>query len=528
VSNAVEEFLQTLKRTLNGDPYPVRSPLKYAPVRYRVASVRDPLQGAVLSCKYRIESRIGKGAMSSVYKATQEPIGRVVALKVLNREFSQDPVNVKRFNREAKIVSALRHRNILSIHDVGNTESGQPFFVMEFLDGVSLETMLEKRGAMAIARALPLFCQVCDGMSYAHSKGLIHRDLKPANIMLVKEEDGSELVKLVDFGIVKLTNSQTASQRLTKKGEIWGSPIYMAPEQCMGNELDARTDIYSFGLVMYEVLLGVPAFQGGAAIGVIVSRQIGQMPAPFNVAAPSLHIPESLEQIVFKAIQKKPDDRFSSMDEMREQLNLFTRQYHIKVPKSTVARAKPHLEKPVQPQSAQTATGCEPVDGSRTTRDSYVDPGSSSATTVSLSRGLPTGQLKMVIICGLALVAIVILLSVTILYFSLNTKSVTHLPNTQPVKTGAVHSSPASQLSTPSKTQESSGAKPEDQHKPVPGSGHSQPRLKKTRSSHQQKTISSTPDRVDDEELLERIHLKKHHGDTTQQWMEIQQKEQNQ
>jgi len=108
---------------------------------------------------------------------------------------------------------------------------------MEFLSGVSLEGLIEKRGAIVISRAVPLFCQVCDGMSYAHSKGLIHRDLKPANVMLVKEEDGSELVKLIDFGIVKQTSSQTVSQRLTKKGEIWGSPVYMSPEQCMGKRV---------------------------------------------------------------------------------------------------------------------------------------------------------------------------------------------------------------------------------------------------------------------------------------------------
>jgi len=276
--------------------------------------------------------------MSSVYKATQEPIGRTVALKVLNHEFAKDPVNIKRFIREAKTVGALRHRNILSIHDLGNTEEGLPFFVMEFLEGISLESLIDKTGAVAIPRALSMFCQICDGMSYAHSKGLIHRDLKPANIMLVRDEDGSELVKLVDFGIVKQTQPQSMTQKLTKVGEIWGSPVYMSPEQCMGSELDGRSDIYSFGLLMYEVLAGLPAFKGGGAIGAIISRQLSQMPATFSAVVPRLMIPDSLERIIFKAIQKKPADRYASMDELRQALNDFGKKHGLKLPESTVTR----------------------------------------------------------------------------------------------------------------------------------------------------------------------------------------------
>ncbi len=283
--------------------------------------------------------------MSSVYKATQEPIGRTVALKVLNHEFAKDPVNIKRFIREAKTVGALRHRNILSIHDLGNTDEGLPFFVMEFLEGISLESLIDKSGAVAIPRALSMFCQICDGMSYAHSKGLIHRDLKPANIMLVRDEDGSELVKLVDFGIVKQTQPQSMTQKLTKVGEIWGSPVYMSPEQCMGSELDGRSDIYSFGLLMYEVLTGLPAFKGGGAIGAIISRQLSQMPATFSAVVPKLMIPDSLERIIFKAIQKKPDDRYASMDELRQALNEFGTKHGIKLPESTVARNSDNFER---------------------------------------------------------------------------------------------------------------------------------------------------------------------------------------
>ena len=145
MANAVENFLQTLKRNLEGDPYPGPASAGCVSGTYRVVKMQDPWQGEVLSCKYRIESRLGKGAMSSVYKAVQEPIGRVVALKIMRREFAQDNLLVKRFNREARIVSSLRHRNIMSIHDVGITETGQPFFVMEFLNGGKMYQKLMKR-----------------------------------------------------------------------------------------------------------------------------------------------------------------------------------------------------------------------------------------------------------------------------------------------------------------------------------------------------------------------------------------------
>ncbi len=329
--NAVEEFLRSLKRTINGVPYPAQEACKYAPISYHVAGLRDPLQNTLLSGKYRIDSRLGKGAMAVVYKAIQEPIDRVVALKVLNHNFSKDPVAVKRFNLEAKILSSLKHRNILSVHDLGNTENNQPFFVMEYLDGLSLESLIEKRGPVPIARAVPVFSQICDAMGYAHAQGVIHRDLKPANVMLVREENGDELVKLVDFGIVQVSReSQMLSQKLTLKGEVWGSPVYMSPEQCRGSELDSRSDVYSMGLLMYESLLGVLAFDG-PNIGVIASKQISEMPLSFKEAAPLLRIPETLEAIVLRALQKNPADRFQSMDELNHDLQAFAKNLGIKL-----------------------------------------------------------------------------------------------------------------------------------------------------------------------------------------------------
>lgn len=320
MSNAVENFLNALKRTIKGHPYPALQAQSYQPIRYRVANVSDPLVGSLLSNKYLLAERIGSGSMSIVYKAVQNPIDRVVAIKMMKREWAKDPLTVKRFYLEATAVSKLKHQNILMIHDVGQTDDSIPFFVMELLEGVSLASVVEKYGGLHFLRAVPIFVQVCSAMAHSHKQGLIHRDLKPSNIMLVKNEDNPDYVKLVDFGIVLMTKmSQRASQKLTQKGEIWGSPVYMSPEQCSGGQVDARSDIYSMGMVMYEVLIGKPAFDD-KIVARIVQKQLNEMPPAFDVIAPGKSIPKGIEEIVFKCIQKNPADRYRTMEELEKDL----------------------------------------------------------------------------------------------------------------------------------------------------------------------------------------------------------------
>jgi serine/threonine protein kinase len=580
VVNAVEKILRAMKRTLAGGTYPKASPGKIAVVCYRVTNVQDPLQGTVLSCKYKIESRLGAGAMSSVYKAVQEPIGRVVALKVLKREFSNDPVSVKRFNREARIVSGLRHRNILSIHDIGNTDDGQPFFVMEYLNGLSLESLIATRGPVVIARAVPMFCQVCDGMFYAHSKGLVHRDLKPSNIMLVKDDDGSEIVKLIDFGIVKQTGSQTVSQRLTKKNEVWGSPMYSSPEQCMGNELDARTDIYSFGLVMYEALTGVPAFKGGAAIGAIVSRQLSEMPATFKQAAPLLRIPERLEQIVFKAIQKSPDDRWGSMEQLREELDSFATKHGIKVPKTTQSKTRQILQnregedsaktvavelvedstRPISRSTVKAAPDDRTVAGAKSAAaDSRTMAGAKTASQATNAAGpaapfteragaagagvFGAKEIKLLLLGCLALLAVVAVVSIAVWTrsHSDNSGSGQHrgrLQTSRHDRTVAPAEASKEEKPVPAAPEK----KPETDNKAAgagsqkgdesPAAARQEPgepvrNLIKKLRAHKPRSRQATS-RGSEEELLERIYLRKHRADTTQKWLDIQEKEQSQ
>lgn len=605
MSNAVEDFLHALKRTISGDPYPAPGTRRYEPHGYRVVHMRDPLQGVLLSGKYRVESRIGKGAMATVYKAVQEPIDRVVALKVLNRNYSNDNIAVRRFGREAKTVSALRHRNILAIHDIGSTDLAQPFFVMEYLEGISLQQLIERRGPVPIARAVPIFCQVCDGMAYAHDKGLIHRDLKPGNIMLIKEEPNDELVKLVDFGIVKVSKaSQKLSQKLTQKGEIWGSPIYMSPEQCMGKELDGRSDIYSLGLVMYEALLGVPALDAKAAIGITVSRQLSQMPPAFKEAAPTLRIPESLENIVFKAIQKKPDDRYSSMDDLRGALEEFGRLHGIKLRTSMGMRS--FVAPDVKANSSGSTADAKnrlPAAGMNVSPDAAPPPispfenpkkrdeahalknesskaGQSAPAAEAKGRadtGPSINQIKILIAASFVIFAILISTIVAVVMLNLakqktpdtnaNTK-IENLPGKTVSKAGTY---PRSDINTKSSIDGKPGGETrsiissDSQHLPSTSLTHSEASQaeKSGQNDDESKTTSdaalnsvksskkstekhssvgrkekpkhnkpelheiknSEPKQVDDDALLEKIHLKKHRRDDTQQWMEIQQKE---
>jgi serine/threonine protein kinase len=309
-------FLRALKRTIKGDPYPALQGQSFAPISYSVANVSDPLVGVTLSHRYVVTQRIGSGSMSIVYSALQKPIDRIVAIKMLKREFLDEPLTVKRFYLEATAVSKLKHQNILTIHDVGETDEAVPYFVMEFLEGVSLSQLVEKYGAIHYLRALPIFAQICNAMAHAHRQGLIHRDLKPSNIMLTEEDGKQDFVKLVDFGIVLMTKrSQRISQRLTQKGEIWGSPFYMSPEQCTGSLIDHRSDIYSMGMVMYEILVGRPAFEE-KNIGRIVNKHLKEMPLRFVESAPGKAIPESVEEVVFRCIQKNPDKRYQTMEEL--------------------------------------------------------------------------------------------------------------------------------------------------------------------------------------------------------------------
>jgi serine/threonine protein kinase len=282
-----------------------------------VKAAPDPLLDTLLADRYHILAMIGQGGMGVVYKARQELLDRLVAVKMLRTQLITDESSVKRFRHEAKAASRLNHRNVITVYDFGVANSGEPYIVMEYLEGLSLADAIGKGRVLPVERALNIFDQVCDALEHAHSQGMIHRDLKPANIMLPSDRSGQTEIKVVDFGIAKLvTGTPSESQKLTQTGEIFGSPVYMSPEQCRGEELGPSSDIYAMGIVMYETLTGRVPFMGSNIVETI-TQHLCASPPPFSQALPGLPIPESVEAIVMKCLRKEPSVRYRSMAELK-------------------------------------------------------------------------------------------------------------------------------------------------------------------------------------------------------------------
>lgn len=281
---------------------------------------RDGLIGKVFADKYEIIDVLGEGGMSIVYKARHRYMDRVVAVKLLLEHLVNDPTAKTRFEHESKAASSLSHQNIVTVHDFGMTKKGQAYFVMDCLEGETLADILEKKVRLPLAEAVNIFKQTCDGLEHAHKKGVVHRDLKPSNLVLITQDDGSTLVKIVDFGIAKLLPVDgKPRQNITVTGEIFGSPLYMSPEQCNGKSMDQRSDIYSLGCLMYETLSGVPPHMGDSFVNTVV-KHINDAPPPFSATAPDANIPPQVEACITKCLNKNPDERYQTAGEVRQSL----------------------------------------------------------------------------------------------------------------------------------------------------------------------------------------------------------------
>ena len=287
--------------------------------RFRVArpdNAQDLLVGMTLASKYYVLSVLGYGGMSVVYKGKQLGKSRIVAVKTLRVQGLSDERTVKRFQREAELLSHLNHPRIVQVSHYGTTVRGQPYFVMDYLTGVNLSDLLKQQGPLPAVRVKDIFSQVCGAVDHAHRCGVVHRDLKPGNIMLIGRDENGDMVKVVDFGIARF---EEEAQRLTRMGEVWGSPIYMSPEQCTGSQLDARSDIYSIGICMYEALTGRVPYLGKNYVETM-SLQIMADPKPFAQICPGVLFPPDLERVVRKALEKEPDRRYQTMGELRADL----------------------------------------------------------------------------------------------------------------------------------------------------------------------------------------------------------------
>lgn len=280
-----------------------------------VQLMADPLVGTIFAEKYDILSVLGSGGMSIIYKAQHRYMERVVAIKLLHPFLVQDPLMLQRFQYEAKAASNLSHPNVVTTHDFGITGDGRAYLVMDYLEGEDLGKLLEREHVLPEAEALKIFQQTMCGLAHAHSKSVIHRDLKPSNIFLVKSNEGI-FIKLVDFGIAKI-NDQT--KPLTGSGEVFGSPLYMSPEQCMGKPLDARSDIYSLGCLMYEVLAGKRPLVGETSMETM-QLHLSKNPVPLSKAAPKLTFSKNIEKAVMKCLEKKPDHRYKNVDELYQEI----------------------------------------------------------------------------------------------------------------------------------------------------------------------------------------------------------------
>jgi DNA-binding NarL/FixJ family response regulator/tRNA A-37 threonylcarbamoyl transferase component Bud32 len=276
--------------------------------------------GNAFAGRYIVESLIGQGGMGLVYRAKDTHMQRQVAIKVLHSEVISDRKLLRSVYEESKAASNLSHPNIVTIFDFGVSAKGQPFIVMDFLEGQSLAEILHAEGSLSADRFLNVFGQVCDGLAAAQIRNIVHCDLKPSNIMLINHDLDRELVKIVDFGLaVVIPKESNVQSQLTDRFEIFGSPFYMSPEQCSGTKLDFRSDVFSLGCVMYEAITGEKVFQAQTPFEVF-SKQMMETPRCFAEVCPDKEIPAIIEKTIFKAFAKKPCDRFQSIVELRDVL----------------------------------------------------------------------------------------------------------------------------------------------------------------------------------------------------------------
>ncbi|HVG33829.1 MAG TPA: serine/threonine-protein kinase [Pyrinomonadaceae bacterium] len=282
----------------------------------------DPLIGLTLDGKYRLDERLGKGGMGTVYRATHLLIDRSVAIKVLNPHFVEDEEAQERFRREARAAGRLQHQNAVTVTDFGRTEDGLVYIVMELLEGRSLREVLAREAPLDAARAVSLMLQISAAVAAAHEARVIHRDLKPGNIFVVQRKNVPPVVKVLDFGIAKLAadaleEDEEAEQTLTKVGVMIGTPRYMSPEQCDGGKLTPASDVYSLGIILYEMLTGTTPFSGSTPLAIAMKHST-ETPRPPREFLNT--IPAPLEEVVLHALEKLPGNRPPDAGAFRREL----------------------------------------------------------------------------------------------------------------------------------------------------------------------------------------------------------------
>jgi serine/threonine-protein kinase len=328
--------------------------------------VDDPLIGRVVGGgRYEVLAVLGRGGMGTVYRARQRPLDRVVVLKLIHRELSADPGVVGRFEREMRVTAAIEHPNTVRVYDFGEID-GQPFLAMEHLAGRSVREVLDKDGAFPSPRLASVGLGVANALGAAHAAGIVHRDLKPDNVILVDAYGEPDFVKVLDFGIARPLEREMGYKTAT--GVLLGTPIYMSPEQCAGTLVDARSDLYALGVMLYEMAAGRPPFSGASFTAVLVAHAT-QPPPPLPPLAPDL--PAPLVELIMALLAKSPDDRPAGAEEVGRALAPFARSAEARAtagrgrvagaPQSSSPAAAPRSSSPSSPSSSSAAATARPA-----------------------------------------------------------------------------------------------------------------------------------------------------------------------
>jgi serine/threonine-protein kinase len=278
------------------------------------------MPGMVIRDKYEIVEKIGAGGMASVYRARHLAFNEPRAIKVVCTAMMHDENFLRRFRNEAIITRKLQHYNAVRVDDIDTTDDGHPYIVMELVEGPNLRAVIEQEGPFPIVRALDLTRQVASALGAAHKLGITHRDIKPDNIVLVPMPDGGDLVKVLDFGIAKLreTGVKAKAYTATQSGMVIGTPQYISPEQASGghgDKIDGRADLYSLGIVLYQMLTARLPFESDTPVGMLIHHLQTPAPPP-SVVRPDLHIPEPISRLLLKSLEKNPNDRFQTAGEL--------------------------------------------------------------------------------------------------------------------------------------------------------------------------------------------------------------------
>lgn len=300
----------------------------------------DPLVGQTLAGRFRVLELIDRGGMGKIFRAEQQPLGRVVALKTLDvvdntGEFKE------RFFLEAASCAKLSHPNTVRVYDYGES-GGSYFLVMEFLSGRTLHQAIKEDAPLEPLRAIAIARQICGALDEAHRSGIVHRDLKPQNIFLTEHGEERDFVKVVDFGLVK---EMTSDSEVSKAGNVLGSPMYMAPEQVEGTRIDQRTDVYALGLILYTMLAGQTPYKRGDSLSVMM-QQVHKDPLPFAELDPRLDVARTLEQVVRTAIKKDPTERFATMRDLSQALKVAAAQIRGEFPPTPLEITKGRVRAP--------------------------------------------------------------------------------------------------------------------------------------------------------------------------------------